>query len=92
MLESTNRLDLGEAPPSPLEEVDPKSLDEFFARLDTEMKLGNVPKPSDRKWVIDFYQTQRLKILEDERMAAVKEPKKPRPKTIKAALQEFSIL
>jgi hypothetical protein len=78
MLESTNRMDTTGDPPSPLLEADPKALDEFFARIDTELKLGNVPKPENRTAVIDYYRSLRLQYLSQEAAIAIKAPKKPR--------------
>lgn len=92
MLESTNRLDTSSDPPSPLSEADPKALDLFFDRLDSEMKLGNVPKPEDKNRIITYYQNLKLKFLEDERMNAAKEVRKPRPKSIKSETSKFGII
>lgn len=90
MLESTNRLDTSGDPPSPLESVDPKALDEFFSRLDSDLKLGNVPNPEDRAAVIQYYRNLRLRFLADERASATKTPK-PRKASVNEILKGFSL-
>lgn len=72
MLESTSRLDTTNDPPSPLREISPESLDIFFARIDAEMALGNVPRPEDRNRIIEFYRSERIKHIQDELAQPIK--------------------
>jgi len=63
---------------SPLAQADPKALDELFSRIDSSLKLDQVPDMRDVSLVVLTLRRQRQKFLSEEANRPVKTPAEKR--------------
>ncbi len=73
MLEATDSRDHGR--PSPLDEIDPMSLDELIARIDSgALALNQVPDPKDVKQLVQYYWSLREKFVIEQQLGIKSKP------------------
>lgn len=77
MLENTDRKDQGLSYSSPLAEIDPMTLDELVARIDSDsLALNQVPDPKDIEKLVSIYWSMREQFVLEQQLGIVSKPRK----------------
>ena len=77
MLENTDRKDQGLSYSSPLAEIDPVTLDELIARIDSgSLALNQVPDSKDIEKLVSIYWAMREQFVLEQQLGAINKPKK----------------
>jgi hypothetical protein len=87
MLEASDKRDLGESYPSPLDAIDPMTLDELINRIDSgALALSQVPDPKDLEQLVNHYWSLRDRFNLEQQLGITNKPKRakstPGPKSI----------
>lgn len=77
MLEATDRRDKGEAFPSPLNALDPMTLDELVNRIITgSLALNQVPESKDIEKLVNHYWAMREQFNLEQQLGLVNKPQR----------------
>jgi hypothetical protein len=82
MLEMSDKKDKGENFPSPLDGIDPMTLDELTNRIDTCLSLGQVPDPKDLEKQVNIYWAMREQFNLEQQLGITTKPKRSKPEKI----------